>query len=74
MKIFNKDALMNFLMVLPLIIAVFTGGWLLGTYKPMFEGFDNPSTKVASPCPSGYRRCPSGDCVLSSDVHGRCPE
>ena len=37
------------------------------------EGFNNPSTKINPSCPSGYRQCPSGDCVLSSDVHGGCP-
>ena len=37
------------------------------------EGFENPSTKVDPPCPSGYKRCPSGDCVLTADVHGGCP-
>jgi hypothetical protein len=40
---------------------------------PMIEGFDNPSTKVDPPCPEGYKRCPSGDCVLAADVHGACP-
>lgn len=40
---------------------------------PMIEGFDNPSTKVDPPCPEGYKRCPSGDCVLAADVHGGCP-
>jgi len=41
---------------------------------PALEGFDNPSTKVIHPCPEGYKQCPSGDCVLASDVHGKCPE
>ena len=40
---------------------------------PALEGFDNPSTKINPSCPSGYKQCPSGDCVLASDVHGKCP-
>ena len=40
---------------------------------PAFEGFDNPSTKVDQPCPEGYKKCPSGDCVLKTDVHSACP-
>ena len=40
---------------------------------PALEGFDNPSTKVNPSCPSGYKQCPSGDCVLASDVHAPCP-
>lgn len=40
---------------------------------PALEGFDNPSTKVNPPCPEGYKQCPSGDCVLAADVHGKCP-
>jgi len=46
---------------------------LLVFVVPRLEGFDNPSTKVDPPCPSGYKRCPSGDCVLAADVHGGCP-
>lgn len=40
---------------------------------PALEGFDNPSTKINPSCPSGYKQCPSGDCVLASDVHAPCP-
>jgi hypothetical protein len=40
---------------------------------PSLEGFDNPSTKVNPSCPSGYKQCPSGDCVFESDVHNGCP-
>ena len=40
---------------------------------PSLEGFDNPSTKVNPSCPPGYKQCPSGDCVLASDVHAGCP-
>lgn len=37
------------------------------------ERFDNPSTKINPKCPTGYKQCPSGDCVLISDVHAGCP-
>ena len=40
---------------------------------PSLERFDNPSTKVNPPCPSGYKQCSSGDCILASDVHTICP-
>ena len=42
---------------------------------PSLERFDNPSTKVDQPCPNPemYRKCPSGDCVLKTDVHDGCP-
>jgi len=57
-----------------LVVAIIIVGLLIWKFVlPMVERFDNPSTKISSPCPSGYRRCPSGDCVLSSDVHGGCP-
>lgn len=35
--------------------------------RPILESFNNPK------CPPGYKQCPSGDCVLESDVHGPCP-
>ena len=41
--------------------------------RPMLEGFENPSTRTAGPCLPGYKQCGSGDCVLESDVHGKCP-
>jgi hypothetical protein len=41
--------------------------------RPMLEGFENPSTRTAAPCPPGYRQCPSGDCVHSSGKYGQCP-
>jgi hypothetical protein len=42
---------------------------------PSLEGFENPSTKIDQPCPNPemYRKCPSGDCVLKTDVHDGCP-
>jgi len=46
----------------------------LSYYLGVFERFENPSTKVNPNCPPGYRQCPSGDCVLSTDKHGGCPE
>lgn len=55
-----------------LVFAVAT--YLVHQYVlPSLERFDNPSTKVDPPCPSGYKQCPSGDCVLASDVHTACP-
>jgi hypothetical protein len=55
-----------------LVFAVAT--YLVHQYVlPSLERFDNPSTKVNPSCPSGYKQCPSGDCVLISDVHAPCP-
>jgi hypothetical protein len=41
--------------------------------RPMLEGFENPDTRKTAPCPPGYKQCGSGDCVLESDIHGKCP-
>jgi hypothetical protein len=37
------------------------------------EGF-LPSSKSFPKCPTGYRQCPSGDCVDAYDPHQACPE
>jgi len=43
-------------------------------YKMLFkEGFENPDTRINPPCPSGYKQCSSGDCVLETDIHTQCP-
>jgi hypothetical protein len=48
--------------------------YLLVVYVlPKLEHFTNPSTKVDQPCPPGYKKCGSGDCVLASDKSGPCP-
>lgn len=41
--------------------------------KKMFEGFDNPSTKITPPCPPDYVHCGSGDCRLKTDIYNPCP-
>lgn len=41
-------------------------------YRFMYEGFQNPSTKVDVPCPQGYVKCPSGDCRLKTDIYNPC--
>lgn len=64
----------NLLFYFQIIVVFVVLGLLFSKYMRSFvEGFNNPSTKVNSPCPSGYKQCPSGDCVLISDVHGGCP-
>jgi hypothetical protein len=62
----------------PMIVQVLAHGFLflalmyvLNTSR-IFEGFDNPSTKVDPPCPPDYVKCPSGDCRLRTDVHSPC--
>ena len=42
--------------------------------RPMLERFENPDTKADQPCPEGYKKCGSGDCVLKTDMYGPCPE
>ena len=57
-----------------LVVAVILVGVLVWRFVPaLFERFDNPSTKTSSSCPPGYKKCPSGDCILSTDVHAGCP-
>jgi hypothetical protein len=56
--------------ILLMAVAFAVIAWMFMKYR---DGFTNPSTKVDSPCPAGYKQCPSGDCALSTDVHGRCP-
>lgn len=71
-KIPSSGSLIQQAAVHALIFAI--GMYVLRKFVfPMIEGFDNPSTKVDAPCPEGYKRCPSGDCVLAADVHGGCP-
>ena len=41
--------------------------------RPMLESFENPNSRTDSPCPPGFKKCGSGDCVLESDKHGPCP-
>ena len=40
--------------------------------RPMFEGFENPDSKVDQPCPPNSVKCPSGDCKLATDIYGIC--
>ena len=40
--------------------------------RPMLERFDNPDTRSKQTCPEGYKSCPSGECILESDVHTSC--
>ena len=53
-----------------LILAVIL---LVAHFSGLFEGFENPSTKIVHGCPEGYRQCGGGDCVLVSDKHAPCP-
>lgn len=55
--------------LLGLAVAYFAYMYVL----PMLERFSNPDTRVNPPCPSGYERCPSGDCRLKTEVHSTCP-
>lgn len=45
----------------------------VGYFFRVFEGFENPNSRRISDCPTGYRQCPGGDCVLLSDKHAPCP-
>lgn len=56
-----------------LILGVFFSvlNWLVYKHvRPLFESFDNPSTKVDQPCPLGSVKGVNGDCRLKDDIHG----
>jgi hypothetical protein len=41
--------------------------------RPMLESFQNPDTRAETPCPPGFKKCPSGDCVSETDKYSPCP-
>jgi len=54
------------------IVFALANNYLYHHVRPMFEGFENPDSRVDQPCPPNSVKCPSGDCRLKSDIYGMC--
>ena len=55
------------------VLLVLAGVVAVAYFFRVFERFENPNSRRVSDCPTGYRQCPGGDCVLLSDKHAPCP-